>query len=165
MVPQLVREWRKTVVCAGCQTMKEEHFWETSHTGRPFPLPYGQIQEKVELGIQRGVRRLEGVVKFYPLNLLKKCGWERRRDVLRGAVQAVVSLRWEHWERAKATPQGRSSGRHFMASLSLLFGHKKLRWVSFNSLFSVWHNWNLMLLRFRNNVLGELFFLCENGRK
>ena len=52
-------------------------------SGRPFPLPYGQIQEKVELGIQRGVRRLEGVVKFYPLNLLKKCGWERRGDVLR----------------------------------------------------------------------------------
>lgn len=49
-----------------------------------FPFPHGQIQEKIELGIQCGVRRLEGVVNFYPLNLLKKCGWERR-CVERGA--------------------------------------------------------------------------------
>ena len=53
----------------------------------------------------------------------------------------------------------------FYGIIKSSFGHKKLRWVSFNSLFSLWHNWNLMLLRFRNNVLGELFFLCENGRK
>lgn len=67
--------------------------WLPNHEGRaflrdkphwpPFSLSIWANQEKVELGIQRGVRRLEGVVKFYPLNLLKKCGWERRGDVLR----------------------------------------------------------------------------------
>lgn len=55
-------------------------------------------------------------------------------------------------------PQGYSSGSRIMASLSLRNRNGPPLF------FYLWHNWHFMLLRFRSNVLGELFFLFENER-
>lgn len=102
-------------------------------------------------------------MKFLPPQSTEKM-WLGRRCVVRGAqpwVGSVSKPQMGAVREFEGDGPGSLLGRHFgIIKRSLLFGHRS-EWVSFNSFFSLWHNWSLMLLRFRNNVLGELFFLCE----
>lgn len=48
------------------------------------------------------------------------------------------------------------SGSCVTKSLSLPIGHKKHKWVSLNCFFYLWHNWNLMLVTFKSDILSAL---------
>lgn len=118
----------------------------------PFPSTWANMGEG-KMRDEMCNRRQRGVTSPYPLNLLKvwlgeQWTWlDRRADENQmgtpcGEKQSCFSVTWLFGE--------------LCYKIIKAVGHKKHKWVPLRCFFYLWHNWNLMLLTFKSDILSAL---------